>query len=148
MRADAGFWIAWSKVSGIGAHRLRLLWEHFGDMEIAWHAPAAELSRAGIDQRTVQAAVAERPALLPAAEAERLVHSKAGFITIGDAEFPALLRTVDGGPAMLHVQGTVRSRLGKLDSRHGERLQAVPDRGTPHPSVIGGPQANQASYRH
>ena len=107
MRDDAGYWIAWSKVSGVGAHRLRRLWECFGSMELAWHAPAQELLKAGLDQRTVQAAIADRLALDPKAEAERLARSGADFVTVADAHYPSLLRTVEGAPASLHLQGAL-----------------------------------------
>ena len=56
MRSDAGYWIAWSKVGGVGAARLRRLWEHFGDLGLAWSAGSADLQRAGLDARTVAAA--------------------------------------------------------------------------------------------
>ncbi len=107
MRDDAGYWIAWSKVSGVGAHRLRRLWECFGSMELAWHAPAQELLKAGLDQRTVQAAIADRLALDPKAEAERLARSGADFVTVADAHYPSLLRTVEGARASLHLQGAL-----------------------------------------
>ena len=65
MRADAGYWIALSKVTGIGAGRLRRLWECFGDMQVAWKAAPSDLQRAGLDARTVAAIVAERGRCAP-----------------------------------------------------------------------------------
>jgi DNA processing protein len=105
MRDDAGYWVAWSKVTGIGASRLRRLWEHFGSLERAWAAPASELMRAGLDQRTVQAAVAERNSVDPISEHQKLASTSTDLITLADAEYPALLRTADGAPAALHVRG-------------------------------------------
>jgi DNA processing protein len=107
VRADAGYWVAWSKVTGVGATRLRRLWEHYGDLEQAWHASSDELMRAGFDRKTVSAAAADRPALNPAAEYDRLVSAGVDLLTIGDASYPALLRRADGAPACLHVRGTL-----------------------------------------
>ncbi|MDB5077794.1 MAG: processing protein DprA [Chloroflexi bacterium] len=107
MRDDAGYWVAWSKITGIGASRLRRLWEHFGDLDRAWHAPAAELLRAGLDQRTVQAAAAERGSLNPINEFAKLQSTGTELITVADAEYPALLRTADGSPAILHLHGAL-----------------------------------------
>lgn len=107
MRADAGYWIAWSKVTGVGATRLRRLWEHFGDLGAAWRAGAGELQRAGLDARIVASAIAERGALRPEAEAEQLVRSGVALLTVADAEYPALLRTVEGAPATLYVRGAL-----------------------------------------
>ena len=39
---DRRYWIGFSRVSGIGAARLRVLIGHFGDPENAWNAPAHE----------------------------------------------------------------------------------------------------------
>jgi DNA processing protein len=107
MRPDAGYWIAWSKISGVGAMRLRRLWEHFGDMQLAWAAGSSAMAAAGLDQRTIQAALIERSQLDPVAEAARLVQAKVDLVTIADASFPALLRPIEGAPAALHVTGTL-----------------------------------------
>lgn len=74
-------------------------------MEVAWRANERELQRAGLDGRTAAAAVAERAALQPEREAERLARSDASLITVADPDYPALLRTVDGAPATLYVRG-------------------------------------------
>jgi DNA processing protein len=105
MRRDAGYWIAWSKVTGIGAARLKRLWEHFGDLEAAWRAPESALVQAGLDGRVAAAAVAERGSLNPLAEQERLAAARVELITIDDPTYPALLRRGDGAPAFLHVRG-------------------------------------------
>jgi len=107
LREDAGYWVAWSKVSGIGANRMRRLWEHFGDMELAWNAPAHALLHAGLDQRTALAALEERSKYDPALEAARLAQSGTNLVTLADPAYPAMLRTVDGAPVSLHTLGTL-----------------------------------------
>jgi DNA processing protein len=107
MRADAGYWVAWSKVTGIGASRLKRIWEHFGDLRAAWEATAGELSRAGLDQRTVTATCLERQSLDPVAEFAKLVNIGVDLISVADSSYPALLRTVDGAPAILHLRGSL-----------------------------------------
>jgi DNA processing protein len=105
MRTDAGYWIAWSKITGVGAARLKRLWEYFGDLSVAWSATSSDLERAGIDQRTIAAFQAERRGLNPAAEAEKLHAAQVHLLTLADAEYPASLRQLDGAPACLHIRG-------------------------------------------
>jgi len=107
VREDAGYWIAWSRITGIGAARVRRLWEHFGDLRAAWNAPAEALHRAGLDRRVAAAAVAERPALNPGAERDALERTGVDLITFADSSYPVLLRRGDGGPACLHVCGSL-----------------------------------------
>src|SRR5579875_1262611 len=104
---DAGYWIALSKVPGIGPARLRRLWEYFGDMAAAWRADAHALRVAGLDSRSVEALSQHRGALQPDREAQRLADSGTSLLTLADAAFPALLRPLDGAPALLYVRGTL-----------------------------------------
>jgi DNA processing protein len=105
---DAGYWIALSKIPGIGPARLRRLWEYFGDMAAAWKADAHALRIAGLDGRSVEALSQHRGALHPDREAQRLADSAAGLLTLADAAFPALLRPLEGAPALLYVRGTLQ----------------------------------------
>ena len=58
---DRRYWIGFSKVSGIGAARLRTLIGHFGDPENAWRAPAHELRQVGLDRRSTANLLKVRP---------------------------------------------------------------------------------------
>ena len=107
MRDDAGHWVALSKVSGIGATRLRRLWDHFGDMRLVWKADDRELVRCGLDQRTISALRLELPGLQPELETERLIRAGVTLLTPADMQYPALLRPVDGAPATIYVRGSL-----------------------------------------
>jgi DNA processing protein len=107
MRDDAGYWVAWTKISGVGAARLKRLWEYFGDLAIAWSADPGDLECAGIDQRTIAAFLAERRGLDPGMEAEKLDRAGVDLLTLADAAYPTSLRPLDGAPACLHVKGNL-----------------------------------------
>ena len=68
---DTQYWLAFNRIPGIGRARFALLEKHFGRLENAWTATAAELRAAGLDQRTVSAVVAKRPDISPEAEIDR-----------------------------------------------------------------------------
>ena len=48
------YWVGFSKVSGIGASRLRALIDYFGDLETAWNAHGHDLQQAGLDRRSLE----------------------------------------------------------------------------------------------
>ncbi|NEO28054.1 MAG: DNA processing protein DprA, partial [Kamptonema sp. SIO4C4] len=39
------YWLAWSKVAGVGAVSIQRLRQHFGSLQAAWTAPKEELLR-------------------------------------------------------------------------------------------------------
>ncbi len=47
MDETRSYWIGFNRVGGIGAVRLRLLLDVFGDVSTAWHASESELLAAG-----------------------------------------------------------------------------------------------------
>jgi DNA processing protein len=48
------YWVGFNLVKGIGAVRLKALLDHFGNLEIAWGAPADALLAAGLSSRIVE----------------------------------------------------------------------------------------------
>lgn len=105
-----GFWIAFNKVSGIGANRLAALLQHFGSIERAWRASIHELQSAGLDRRSLENLLTARRTIDPEAEWKRAIHSGVQVITWEDSDYPANLRTVDGAPPVLYVRGEIDVR--------------------------------------
>jgi len=56
------YWVGFNIVRGIGPTRLRALLDYFGNVEQAWHAPAGELRRAGLDSRSLENLLTTRSA--------------------------------------------------------------------------------------
>src|SRR4030067_64107 len=47
--SDTQYWVAFNRIAGVGRARYRLLEKHFGRLENAWRATAAELPAAGAE---------------------------------------------------------------------------------------------------
>lgn len=105
MHKDTPYYIAFSKVPGIGPARLRRLTGYFGNIESAWHATLGDLLAAGLDGRSAASLVETRRNARPDAELERLAKLGAHAVTWEDAEYPAALRELDGMPPVLYVLG-------------------------------------------
>jgi DNA processing protein len=101
------YWIGFNIVRGIGPTRLRALLDYFGDVERAWHAPARELRRAGLDRRSLENLIACRAALDLDQELKRIAATGAQVLTWESPSYPRLLREIPDPPPVLYVKGTL-----------------------------------------
>ncbi|MDQ7030369.1 MAG: DNA-processing protein DprA [Ardenticatenia bacterium] len=101
------FWIAFNHVPGIGPARLSRLLNHFGDLAAAWEADADELTRAGLDRRTVERLETTRRTLVLERVVARLERLGAHVLTWEDEGYPRLLREIPASPPVLYVRGTL-----------------------------------------
>ncbi len=108
--SDIRYWVGFNKVSGIGAARLRALLDYFGDLEIAWNAPAHDLQQAGLDRRSLANLLKARGALDLDAEMERLERGRVGVLTWDDPDYPRNLREVYNHPPVLYLRGSIEKR--------------------------------------
>src|SRR5450432_921619 len=70
---ELAYWIAFSRVMGIGPVRFKLLLDFFAeDVAAAWHASRQELVAAHLDQKTIDKFLLQRATILPQQELERL----------------------------------------------------------------------------
>jgi DNA processing protein len=104
---DVRYWIAFNKVSGIGAARLRALLDYFGDLELAWQASGHDLRQAGLDKRSLSNVLQMRDALDLDAELERLARMGITVLTWDDPDYPRNLREVYNPPPVLYVRGQI-----------------------------------------
>jgi DNA processing protein len=102
----AKYWVAFHQVPFIGPTRLNRLIDHFGDLERAWRAPSSELRRV-LDERSVASLVKTRESLSPDTEMERIARLGMRVLTLGDSDYPSLLREIPAPPPVLYLRGEV-----------------------------------------
>ncbi len=54
------YWVGFNLVKGIGAVRLQGLRDHFGDLALAWQAPADALQAAGLSPKLAERVIQVR----------------------------------------------------------------------------------------
>ncbi len=102
------YWIAFSRVSGIGAARFKALLDFFhDDVAAAWQASSRELTAAGLDQKICASFLKQRANIIPQQELERLERLRVRVITWKDEAYPPLLRKIEYAPPVLYVCGNL-----------------------------------------
>jgi DNA processing protein len=102
---DLGFWIALTRVTGIGPRRFQLLVGAFGSGRAVWEASERQLADAGLDRRSVDAVVKARRRVDPSIEVPNLRRAGARAITRMDEDYPTLLAEIYDPPPVLYVKG-------------------------------------------
>jgi DNA processing protein len=100
-----------SMVSGVGAARLRLLVNHFGDPETVMNATERELIGVdGIDKSLARKIISERDFEEDIQlQLSRLNKSEARIVTFWDKDFPENLKKIYDPPVMLFIRGELSS---------------------------------------
>ncbi len=104
---DKPFYLAFSRVKGIGPVRLRMLLSRFGSLADAWQANELQLVGAGLDQKSIDALMAARKTIVPERELEAVERAGIVALTWVDEAYPHLLRQIDDPPPVLYVRGAI-----------------------------------------
>jgi DNA processing protein len=105
--SDTKYWIGFTLIPGIGRVRFSKLEQHFGKLERAWQASATELETAGLDSRSIEAVVSNRPKISLDAEMEKLERYKVTVLTYKDEAYPFRLKEIYEPPPVIYVRGSL-----------------------------------------
>src|SRR5262245_45919923 len=92
---DLKYWVAFSRISRIGAVRMQRLVAYFPSLADAWQAGPAELRRAGLDSGTVASVVELRPGISPDDEMERLHRAGVTALSWDHPAYPPRLAEIE-----------------------------------------------------
>jgi DNA processing protein len=107
MHPQTPYYIALSKVPGVGAARVRRLLDHFGSLETAWRATLGDLLAAGLDAKSAMSLVETRRTANVEADLEQLEKLGGRALSWEDEEYPQRLKEVAGAPPVLYVLGEI-----------------------------------------
>ncbi|MFK8183457.1 MAG: DNA-processing protein DprA [Phormidesmis sp.] len=109
MATERAYWLAWSRIKGVGPVTLKHLWEYFGRLELAWQASSAALLEVdGIGLLSAEKIVGQRAKFNPEALLAQHEKENRAFWTPADEDYPALLFAINDPPPVLYYQGTLR----------------------------------------
>ncbi len=104
-RDERSYWVALSRVPGVGPVRFAMLVQHFGDAAHAWSATKLQLREAALDDKTADALIHARQDYKPLVELEHAEHAGVQVLTFQDPDYPPLLKEISAPPAVLYVKG-------------------------------------------
>jgi DNA processing protein len=101
------FWVALTRIEGLGIRGCHKLIEHFGSPQAAYMASLTELESCGVPARVAQAIFAQAALRDAEKEVEAAVKADCQMIAFDSAEYPPLLKQIPDAPLLLYVRGDV-----------------------------------------
>lgn len=108
MSDDKKYWIGFNLVKGIGAVRFQQIQAHFGDLSLAWKAPAEAFQTAGLPPRTVSNLLKLRKQIDLDQLYESILEKNVSVLTLKDGGYPRLLKEIDQSPPVIYVKGQLK----------------------------------------
>ncbi len=112
---------ALNKINGLGPQRMKKLLSFFGTTEKAWQAGAGELEQSGIGPAMTEKVIAQRPAINPDEEWEKLTRENIQLLTPENLDYPQLLKEIPSAPFILYKKGNLDLNSAPLISVVGSR---------------------------
>jgi DNA processing protein len=108
MIKERAFWLAWSRINGIGPVLLKRLQTHFNTLSVAWEASLADLIEVeGFGPQTAEVIMAERRTMAPEQILSQHEQENPNFWTPADPGYPRLLLEIPDSPPVLYYRGKV-----------------------------------------
>lgn len=102
------YWLAWSKIKGLGAVSLKNIYNYFGSLEQAWMVSPQELILVdGIGKKLCNSIQEEKRKIDPKNLYLKHIEKNPNFWTPNEKEYPQLLLEIPSPPPILYYQGKV-----------------------------------------
>lgn len=100
------YWLSWAAVDGIGPHRLKRLYLHFGSLASAWQADEQDLMAVeGIGLQLAMSIQAHRRQTDPEAIFDKISQPGIPFLTPAHPRYPRLLWELPDPPPLIYTAG-------------------------------------------
>lgn len=107
VEAEKAYWVGFNLVKGIGAARVRLLLDAFGDLQSAWNASPAALQAAGLGPKILETLLKVRTDVSLEKVWQRIQAQGIQVLTWPDEDYPPRLLEVPQPPPVLYLRGAL-----------------------------------------
>ncbi|MBL8164296.1 MAG: DNA-protecting protein DprA [Anaerolineae bacterium] len=119
--SDSKYWLGLSLVPEIGAKRIALLADRFGDLGRAWSASEQQLIQAGLERQPTTNLLQTRKRLNLDEEMRKVERFGAWIVTLADDDYPTPLKELGDAPPVLYVRGSLIPQDDRALSMVGTR---------------------------
>jgi len=105
MRDSRCYWVGFNLVKGIGAVRMQMLLDHFGDIQLAWQASPQALQAAGLNSKLEEHFIQLRAGVDLDQVWESTQAQGIKVLTWLDEGYPRRLKEIDQSPPVLYIRG-------------------------------------------
>jgi DNA processing protein len=130
------FWVALTRIEGLGIRGCHKLIEYFGSAQAAYMASLTELESCGVPARVAQAIFGQSCLKDAEREVEEAAKADCRLIAFDSEDYPSLLKQIPDAPLLLYVRGDV-----KVLAQHGVAMV-----GTRRPSAYGSSVAHRLAH--
>jgi DNA processing protein len=102
------FWVALTRIEGLGVRGSHKLIEHFGSPRAAYMASLTELESCGVPARVAQAIFAQACLKDAEKELEKAAQAGCALVAFDSEDYPPLLKQIPDAPLLLYVRGDVK----------------------------------------
>ncbi|MBG0785034.1 MAG: DNA-protecting protein DprA [Anaerolineaceae bacterium] len=99
------YWIGFNLVRGIGSVRFQQILAFFGDLALAWQAPAQAFREAGLPEKTIENLIKLRDEIELDQFYDSIQAQNITVLTLPDPDYPRLLREITQPPPVLYIRG-------------------------------------------
>lgn len=104
---EAVYFVGFSHFPRIGPARMKKLLVAFPTIETAWHADAARLMDAGLEEKCARDFIDFRNGFNLSAAWQKTLDNEIRIVTMNDTDYPELLKEIFDPPSQLFVRGTM-----------------------------------------
>ncbi|MGO8819201.1 MAG: DNA-processing protein DprA [Terriglobia bacterium] len=108
MNETLPYWMALTRIDGLGIRGCHKLIEHFGSPQAAYMASLTELESCGVPARVAQAIFAQDALKGAEREVEQAGKADCHLIAFDSEDYPPLLKQIPDAPLLLYVRGDAK----------------------------------------
>jgi DNA processing protein len=100
------YWVGFNLIRGIGAVKFRALLDFFGDLSIAWNAPAEALRASGLSSHLIEKVIQMRNQVDLDAIWEQIQKQNIKVLNWQDDNYPVRLKEINQSPPIIFIKGS------------------------------------------